>query len=385
MKICYVTPWFPCSTGKTVKSQQGIFLYRQALGLSQRGNKVRVVSVQWSGEPAYEVVGENVEIHRLPYIFTFPKIRYPVPNLFKFNRKIKEICRKESVDIIEFVTQVYLTTLPIFTVRRLGIPIIIDVFGIPGSLWHYGNRTVDTIAGIYQRLFGDRILKLADGVLTENRSLCNYFSAIGIRAEKVYTITKGVDEGLFKPAIPDSSLKAALGIEDGEVVVLYVGRLDTVKGVNYLLEAAKSILIRHDKVRFLIVGDGSLRQEYERFAKPLFPKIIFTGWRDDIPQLMNLADMFVLPSLSEGAANVVMEASASGLPVIATEVGEVPQIVAHGETGLLVKPKDINGLVNGIETLLTNPSLTKEMGEAGRRRMVERYSQNIVLDMIEKA
>jgi len=101
--------------------------------------------------------------------------------------------------------------------------------------------------------------------------------------------------------------------------------------------------------------------------------------------LMNISDIFVLPSLSEGAANVVMEASASGLPVIATEVGEVPRIVLDGKTGILVKPKDIDGLVNALKKLIDNPLLAKEMEEAGRKRMEEEYSWDIICKKIENA
>ncbi len=383
MKICCVAPWFPSMRPGT-SSRQGIFLYRQTLGLSLRGHQVIVISVRWQGEPDHERLGDNLEVYRIPYLFKFTGVRYPILNVYKLYKLVKEVCLQEKVDLIEFATQLYLTTLPIFFMGRFGIPAIVDVYGIPGDLWRYGDKTVDAIAGVYQGLVGNRILKAADGIMTENRALCDYFSAIGIDAKRVYAITKGVDIETFKPMAPDSLLKSELGIKDGEVVVLYVGRLDMVKGVNYLLEAAKSTLSRYDNVRFLIVGDGSLRHEYEKSARALFPKIVFTGWREDVPQLMNTANMFVLSSLSEGAANVVMEASASGLPVIATEVGEVPQIVAQGETGLLVKPKDVDGLVKGIETLLANPSLARKMGEAGRQRMVARYSQKIVLDMLEK-
>jgi len=99
----------------------------------------------------------------------------------------------------------------------------------------------------------------------------------------------------------------------------------------------------------------------------------------------NNKNLLVLPSLSEGAANVVMEASASGLPVIATEVGEVPRIVLDGKTGILVKPKDIDGLVNALKKLIDNPLLAKEIEEAGRKRMEEEYSWDIICKKIENA
>jgi glycosyltransferase involved in cell wall biosynthesis len=100
---------------------------------------------------------------------------------------------------------------------------------------------------------------------------------------------------------------------------------------------------------------------------------------------MNISDIFVLPSLSEGAPNVIMEANSSGLPVIATEVGEIPQMILDGKTGILVKPKDVNGLVNALKRLIDDPLLAKEMGKNGRKRMEEEYDWEIVCKKIENA
>lgn len=99
---------------------------------------------------------------------------------------------------------------------------------------------------------------------------------------------------------------------------------------------------------------------------------------------MRASDIFVLPSLSEGTANVVVEAGASGLPVIATEVGEIPQIISKGETGLLVRPKDVDGLAKAINELLDNPELTAKMGRAGRERIMKNYSWEVICERLEE-
>ncbi|MBA7651677.1 N-acetyl-alpha-D-glucosaminyl L-malate synthase [subsurface metagenome] len=193
---------------------------------------------------------------------------------------------------------------------------------------------------------------------------------------------------MFQPRKGDDSLKSELGIKENDTVVLNVGRLDLVKGIDYLIQAAKEILAHRDTasgIKFLIVGGGSLQKQYEKSASPFSDNITFLGFRNDVPKLMNIAHIFVLTSLSEGAANVVMEASASGLPVVATAVGEVPKIVPDGETGMLVKPKDVNGLVTKIETIINNPALGKKMGEAGRRRVEQKYSWEIICEKLERA
>lgn len=386
MRILMVVPWFTYLGGNTPESQWGVFEYRQTMKLVERGNEFKVVSIRWRGQPNYEVIGEKIEVFRIAPLFIFPRIRYPIPNFIILTREIKKAYKYWNPDLIIYSHMIYLTALPIFWLKnRMSIPSVVTTDVLPGVSWFYGSKVVDGIGYVYTMLFGKRIFKLADGVQLLSSGLSEYVGKLNLASNRTFTIPRGVDTESFGLENEPKGLRNELGIAEQDVVVLYVGRLDLVKGVNYLLQAAERILASHNGIKFLIVGDGSLRQEYERFAKPFLLDIIFTGWRNDVPQLMNIADIFVLPSLSEGVANVAMEASASGLPVIATKVGEVPQIVSDGETGMLVEPKDVEGLVTATEKLIDNPSLAKKMGEAGRKRMEEKYNWDIICDRLEKA
>lgn len=386
MKICQIVPWFPSLNANTVESQQGIFEYRQLVKLAKRGHQFKVITVKWRGQSHHEVMDDNIEVYRIPPIFIFPKIRYPIPNLIALSGKIKEIHKEWRPDLLIYGHLIYLTALPIFWLKnKLPTPTIVTTPAFPGISWFYGNKVVDTVGYLYSKLVVRRILQLADGIQLMGAWLLADKERMNIDADKVFVCFRGVDTELFKPENDQGEFRKALGVSEGETLILYVGRLDLVKGVNYLLQAAKEILATYNNIKFLIVGDGSLRPEYERLAQPLSSNIIFTGWRKDIPQLMKMANIFVLPSLSEGAPNVIMEASASGLPVIATNVGEISQLVADGETGILVKPKDANALVKVIERLIDNPLLAKKMGEAGRRRMEQNYSWEIICGKLEKA
>jgi len=278
---------------------------------------------------------------------------------------------------------IYLTALPAIWLKKLSIPIIVSTDVYPGVSWFYGNKLVDMIGYLYFRLVVRRIFKLAGGIHLMNSQLGKYSDSVGLDTDKSFTITRGVDTDLFRPGNRPVGLRESLGISENDMVVLYAGRLDLVKGVGYLLQAAAKVLPRHPDIKFLIVGEGSLRKQYEEFAGILPPAIIFAGWRHDVPQLMNTVDIFVLPSLSEGAANVVMEASASGLPVIATAVGEVPEIIADGKTGILVNPKEIDGIAQALEKLIGNAAMAKEMGKAGRKRMEENYTWEKICGSLE--
>lgn len=389
MKICYVVPWFPSLTVSNIEARQAIFIYRQIVKHSERGHEFKIISLKWKGQPDREVINDRVEVFRLPYILKFFHIRYPVPNLFAFTRRIKRLCDTWSPDLIVYSHMNFLTALPIFYLKnRLKTPSVVSTDSFPGISWFYGDRVVDTIGCLYTRLIGKRIFKLADGIQLMSSPLIEYVKKLDIEEHKVFTIPRGVDIEMFQPRDGDKQLKSELGIKENDIVVLYVGRLDLVKGIDYLLQAAKEILTHHDKaksIKFLIVGGGSLRNQYEKLASPFAKNIIFLGYRTDVPQLMNIAHLLVLTSLSEGAANVVMEASASGLPVVATAVGEVPQIVVDGKTGRLIKPKDVAGLVKSLDAIINDPLLGKKMGEVGRRRMEQKYSWAIICDKLERA
>jgi len=368
----------------TLESRQGIFEYRQVIKLNERGHEFKVISLKWRGQSNYEKFNDGIEVYRIPYLFS--KVRYPLPDFIKLTNKIRRVNNIWHPDIIVYAHMEYLTALPSLYLRnKIKTPVIVTIDSLPGVTWFCGNKIIDTVGYLHSMLIGKRIFKVADGIQILSSELYNYIPKLNIDANKVFVITRGVDTELFKPRNDRGSLRAELGIKADDIVILYVGRLDPVKGVNYLLQAAKEIIPDYKNLKFLIVGDGSLRIEYEVFSKSFSENIIFTGFREDTPALMNISDIFVLPSLSEGAANVVMEASASGLPVIATEVGEVPRIVLDGKTGILVKPKDIDGLVNALKKLIDNPLLAKEMEEAGRKRMEEEYSWDIICKKIENA
>jgi glycosyltransferase involved in cell wall biosynthesis len=148
------------------------------------------------------------------------------------------------------------------------------------------------------------------------------------------------------------------------------------KGLSYLIEAASLIPHVKDRVRFDIVGDGSCRMELEELVrkKELEDCIQFLGFRADIQTLMKDFDLFVLPSLSEGLSSAIMEAMASSLPVIASNVGGIPELVQNGDNGLLVRPADPESLARAVMQLAENPETLRQMGIRGRERVEEKFT-----------
>jgi glycosyltransferase involved in cell wall biosynthesis len=162
----------------------------------------------------------------------------------------------------------------------------------------------------------------------------------------------------------------------GEFVVVGAGRLSPEKGVAVLIEAAKRVIVAEPAACFVVFGEGTLRPALERMIATARLERVFAlpGHRGDLDQLLPSADLFVLPSFTEGLPNVVLEASSAGVPVVATAVGGTPEVVADGETGLLVRPGDPEALAAKILELLADEPRRKRMGEVGRNFVSEHFT-----------
>jgi glycosyltransferase involved in cell wall biosynthesis len=165
-------------------------------------------------------------------------------------------------------------------------------------------------------------------------------------------------------------------------VIGNVARLAPQKGQRFLIDAAPKVLERHPDARFVFVGEGELREDLERRAEHagVADRFLFTGARDDVPELLASMDVFALPSLFEGLCYAVIEAQAAGVPVVATPVGGVRENVVEGETGLIVPPEDANALADAIVRLLDEPAEARRLAENARRRTFERYSLRRMVD-----
>lgn len=160
--------------------------------------------------------------------------------------------------------------------------------------------------------------------------------------------------------------------------MIFVGRLAAVKGIRVLLQAFANIYAADPDARLVLVGDGAERSDLETFADTLGCKaaVRFTGYlsQDEVVVELAAADLFVLPSFAEGVPVVLMEALASEVPVIATRIAGIGELVEPGKTGLLVAPGDVVELTNAMQTLLADPMLREKMGQRGRAKVARDYN-----------
>lgn len=212
----------------------------------------------------------------------------------------------------------------------------------------------------------------------------------GMRPEKLIVIPNGIDADGFTRRTDASDELAAfrrsLGIASGKPVITTVARLHPQKGHRYLIQAALEVTIRLPEVLFLLVGDGAERDNILGKIKDseLEANFMLTGVRADIPAILSVTDIFVMPSLYEGMPNAILEAMAAEVPVVATGVGGVPEIVAHTETGLLVPSANSEALAEAIVIIEGDNKLARSMGEKGRRRVVTHFSKEVMCARYEK-
>lgn len=210
----------------------------------------------------------------------------------------------------------------------------------------------------------------------------------GIKPEKVEVILNGIEP--LKPALPSSEirkhLQSELQIPPFQFIVLAVGRVTAQKGQIYLLRAIPDILEYFPDTVFLIAGDGPLRKHLlaEAVKMGIDQHIHFLGTRSDIPDLLSAADLFVMPSLSEGMPIALLEAMDMSVPIVVSNLEQISAFVTHKQHGLLVEPKDVRALANSIVLMLDDKPLREKLGSAGQALVQDRYTVDRMCQQYEQ-
>jgi glycosyltransferase involved in cell wall biosynthesis len=215
-------------------------------------------------------------------------------------------------------------------------------------------------------------------VICVSDDLANQVRRLGVPPERCTTIQNGVDERTFRRRHPpvESPLRARLAVPPDRLVVGAVGRLSPEKGFDDLIRASAPLLTAGLDFEVWIVGDGPARPALERQIRAggLEDRVRLLGFWPEPVELYHALDLFALSSRREGLPNVVLEALAMEVPVIATRVGGVPEIIGHGQTGLLCPPADPTALAAALRTLMADPSLRARLARAGRALVEREFS-----------
>ncbi len=290
------------------------------------------------------------------------------------------IIRKEMPDIVHTHTS-KAGILGRLATKLINVPSIVHTPHGHVFYGHFGpwlSRIFIWIEKLFS-CFTDRIITLTEGEKKDylELSLC----APG----KLFKIHSGVDIEKFKRN-PVSAVekKRSLGLAQNNLVVGFVGWLLPIKGPMHLLKAMENVWQHHDDSILVFIGKGELDVDLraEALRTGANGRVHFLGWRNDIQEIMPLFDIFVLPSLNEGMGRVLVEAMAAGKPIVASNVGGIPDLVEHDVNGLLVPPGDEKALAAGIRQLIDDPEKAKIMGQRGRE-LCHQFSLESMVDKLD--
>ncbi len=257
--------------------------------------------------------------------------------------------------------------------HRQQVPV---VHTIHGAAFHFGqSRLSQAVFRQAERWAARRCQKLISVCDAMTRQ---YVNARIATPEMFTTIYSGMDvEPFLDPPRSREEVRAELGFQDDDIVVGKVARLFNLKGHRYLLEAASQIIEKCPRARFLLVGDGPLRDQFEaRISRDgLADHFVLAGLVPPgrIPELLHATDLVVHASVWEGLARVLPQSMIAGKPVVSFEIDGAPEVVLHEETGLLVQPESVEGLIESVTRLASDQELRDRMGNAGCRRWTETF------------
>ena len=254
-----------------------------------------------------------------------------------------------------------------------------NVFGLPGGALasvplRIGSRRGFVEPPGLQRLQRASYSK-AQFVVANSQAAADRLRLEKVEEEKIVLIPNGIDLARF-PARQYSGSPTRVAV---------VACLREEKRIDVLISAIPQIIANRPDTRFIIAGEGTCREPLVTLARELgvLDKIDFLGHREDVSAVLSDADIFVLPSRSEAFPNAIMEAMAAGLPVVASNVGGIPELVEDGRTGHLVQPGDAAGLADSVIALLERPQQLEEFGRAARRKVEESYSFDRMVGQFE--
>lgn len=201
---------------------------------------------------------------------------------------------------------------------------------------------------------------------------------------RVACIRNGIDLEWKSVQADRWQTRKELSVDSKTCLIGTLGRLTPVKGIPYLLQAARILLHRGANVKVLVVGEGSIRQDLiaQTHNLGVSDNVVFLGHREDTDVLLQAMDIFVLPSLSEGIPMALLEAMAASRPIVASRVGGIPEIIEDGVEGFLVEPMDVDNFAERCRRLLESPDVAGKMGEQGRRRVEREFSATVMADRV---
>ena len=359
-KILIIIPYFHPHRGGA--EQQALLLCTR---LQRQGLLCAVLTRYFSGLPRSELV-DGVPVYRAIYTLPWGKL-FGISYFFSCLWFLLKY--RHSYTVIQcYILQGFHSVAAIVMKRLFRKKIIIRV-SATGPLSDFLLLRQGTAGDLFLKCVrkADKIIVLCSQSQQEAQDA-------GFSRHQILHIPNGVDLSVFVPATQPPAVARN---------ILFVGRLDKMKGVDILLEAIAELKKSGIKCSCTIAGDGPSKESLQNLAGKLHieNQVVFAGTCSDIVRHLQAAAVFVLPSRSEGMPNAVLEAMACGVPIIATSVGGVPDIIQNGRNGLLIAPDDIRALSSALASLFTDPELAARIGTRARMDAESLFSLDRITDV----
>ncbi|NIR49305.1 glycosyltransferase family 4 protein [candidate division KSB1 bacterium] len=367
MNLLVISQMFPCRRHPT----SAIFFANLMKELAKRVRSLTVVTPRayipkgltklnkrwsrWRLDPMVSTE-KGIRIIR-PYVFTIPGPAFTGLNSLFMNvglkRLLEDVTVKPDIDLILGYNMLPEGCSTVHLAKK---------FDLPSAFWAIGSDVHDFAQRNWLNYHLSRkCIEQADLILTESQELEFEVKKFSNRIKQIKTFYKGIDLSYFRDHPPKPVILQILNLKPGRRYLLFVGRLIRDKGIHELVQSFKNLAQRYADLDLILVGEedekSKLRAELEQAG--LLQRVVFTGIisQQDVARYMNVAEMLVFPSWAEGLPNAVMEAMAAGLPVVASDVGGIPEIVVNGVSGLLVSPRNVAALTKAVDLMLQNEDL----------------------------
>jgi len=337
--------------------------------LQKKGIETHIITRRLTGTVAFEII-KGVPVYRLPML----KDKTSSSILFTLNAL--KLIRKLNPDLIHAHELISPATTALLAKWFFGYPLVITV---------HRSGTQGEISRLKSKNFGKCRLKVicrdTDMFIIISNEIDQELAKENVPVQKRVFIPNGVDVKWFatpKPGIKQK-LRASLGLPLDSKIVVFAGRFSPEKRVTNLIRIWPDVRKNIPFALLLLIGNGP----EELFLRQMAGDgIIFIGGQSDVLPYLQISDLFVLASIAEGVSVAVLEAMACGLPVIATSVGGIPEIIQHQETGWLISPDDTDGLLSGILTLLSDEDSGERLGKKAREYVSRNCDINKSADLL---
>jgi glycosyltransferase involved in cell wall biosynthesis len=382
LNVCFVTPeYFPISGGT------GAYVYYLSHSLQKLGHNVHVVA---RDQQDSERTVNGIQVHYVKGVGN------ALTRYWRFARsaskKIEELNKQNGFDIIHS----NLPLVPSFAIPKNSAKAIVCAVH---STWKgeaivtkrdnpkelNPNEKSMLRFNFVLRSYEKKLMKRSDALIAVSKYTVNELTELyGIDKNKIHVIYNGVDIERFKPRPNRAEMRREFGLEEDKKLVLFVGRLYHRKGIETLLRSVPPVLKEFSNVKFVISGTGFKQKEesLRKLAKELDIEdhVKFLGYVPDekLPLLYSASDIFVLPAIYENFPFAILEAQATGLPVISTNVGGIPEFLVDNQNGFVIEPRDPTQLTQRLLTLLQDAKLAKEMGDRGRKLIEEKFDWRLI-------